>query len=86
MKRERKDYCGPYWMPSKLRRAVSSKFNASCKIHDLDYDSKKYSRKQADNRFLKHMKKQAKSNILLKIVAYFFYISVRIGGAISWKR
>jgi len=48
----RKDFCGPYWMPAKIRRLFSSKFNASCKIHDLDYASKKFSRKQSDKRFL----------------------------------
>lgn len=82
----RKDYCGPYWMPAKLRKLVSNKFNASCKIHDLDYDSMKYSRKEADYRFLLNMKKQAKNNILFKIVAYAFYLMVRIGGSISWKK
>ena len=83
---ENNDYCGPFWAPSRLRRVLSGKFNASCKIHDLDYESKKFSRKVADKRFLDHMLRQSEKSIVWRIVAYFYYISVRIGGRISWKK
>lgn len=84
--KKRKDYCGPYWLPSFIRRIMSIKFNASCKIHDLDYFSKKYSRLEADKRFLNHTKRQAKNNIIFISIAYLYYFMVRIGGRISWKR
>lgn len=86
MAKERKDYCGPYWMPSVLRRAVSSKFNASCKIHDMDYESKKFSREEADKRFRKHTLKQAGKSRFWRIIARIFYGLVRIGGKISYNK
>lgn len=82
---QRKDYCGPSYMPKCLRRLLSSKFNASCKIHDLDYASKKFKQKEADKRFLAHMLRQAGSSKCCKILAYVYYYAVRIGGAISYK-
>lgn len=82
---ERKDYCGAFWMPVWLRKLLSNKFNASCKIHDLDYSSKKYSRLDSDIRFKNHMLRQAKSSKLWKLLAHTFYLAVRLGGKISWK-
>lgn len=81
-----KDHCGPYWMPSFLRRAVSSKFNASCKIHDMDYESKKYSRSEADKRFRDHALRQAGNSAFWKTVARVFYGLVRVGGRISYGK
>ena len=86
MKLERKDYCGPYWVPSLLRRLVSNKFNASCKIHDMDYESQKYSRYESDVRFKQHSLRQAKSSKFWRAVAILFYIMVRIGGRISYGK
>lgn len=84
--KERKDYCGPDWLHPKLRRLLSGKFNASCKIHDLDYGSKKYSRSEADRRFREHTLRQAGNSLLWKVVAKFFYYMVRIGGRISYGK
>jgi len=86
MKKDRKDYCGPYWMPSFLRKAVSSKFNASCKIHDMDYASRQYSRSEADKRFREHSLRQAGSHKGWRILARIFYLLVRIGGRISYGK
>ena len=82
----RSDYCGPFWMPSFLRKWASSKFNASCKIHDMDYGSPKYTQKDADSRFLYHMMKQASGSMFWIIVAFCFYLMVRAGGWISYKK
>ena len=86
MKKERKDYCGPFWMPKFMRIWLSDKFNASCKIHDMDYGSKKFTRKEADVRFLEHMTRQAKDSKWWKFVAKGYYYAVRLGGKLSWDR
>ena len=82
----RKDYCGPFWMPKFLRKLVSNKFNASCKIHDLDYVSDKFTQKESDDRFLAHMLKQAKGSVFWVLMAACFYTAVRLGGWISYKK
>lgn len=81
-----REYCGPFWMPKAIRRILSKKFNASCKIHDLDYASKKYSRKQADLRFKVNTLKQAGNSKFWRFIAKIFYLAVRIGGQISYNR
>ena len=81
----RKDYCGPEYFPKFLRKFLSNKFNASCKIHDIDYNRSGLSRKEADKRFLKNMKKQSKSNEMYKVFAYLYYWGVRLGGIFSYK-
>lgn len=86
MAKERKDYCGPYWMPSWMRKHFSKKFNASCKIHDLDYASTKFSRDQADARFHDHMNRQAEHSLYWRTIAFFYYIAVRLAGKWSWGR
>lgn len=83
---ERKDYCGPYWLPAFMRRFLSSKFNASCKIHDMDYESDKYTQQDADVRFIRNMIKQCKGRYLWEVVAVIFFLAVRAGGKISWKK
>lgn len=82
----RKDYCGPFWIPSWMRKFLSNRFNASCYIHDKDYISCKMTRLQADNRFLEHMLRQVKGKIFPTILAYCFYVMVRIGGWISYNK
>lgn len=82
----RKEACGSYWMSKRLRRFLSSRYNASCIIHDLDYESEKYSQKEADERFLKHMLKQVKGKVFPTILAYCFYAAVRIGGKLSYGK
>lgn len=82
----RKNACGPYWMPVVLREYLSSRFNASCIIHDLDYDGKLLSRLECDKRFLEHMKRQVKGKVFPTILAYCFYAAVRIGGKLSYGK
>lgn len=77
-------YCGAWWTPKFIRRILSVKFNASCKIHDLDYKTVKFSREEADTRFLLHMVRQAKGSILSEVLATVFYIFVRMMGKLSW--
>lgn len=88
-KKERKDYCGAFWMPKWLRIKLSKKFNASCKMHDLDYDAhEKYSQKEADDRFLKSMLRQAnrlENKTMWRCIAKVYYIFVRIGGWYSYS-
>ena len=81
-----KYYCGPNWenFPGWARRILSYKFNASCRVHDLDYRAtSKYTQKEADRRFLRHMLKQAGWNPFWILVAYAYYIATRILG---WTR
>jgi len=86
MPRERKDYCGPYWLHPKIRRLLSIKFNASCKIHDEDYENAIFTQKQADRRFISHTLRQSKGNILWILVGVLMYIGVRLGGWISYGK
>lgn len=81
----KKYYCGPYWAPRWLKKILSVHFNASCKIHDLDYASKQFTKEQADTRFLQFMNKQAGSNIILRIKAYIYYLIVKKYGHDSWE-
>lgn len=79
-----KYYCGSVWIPGWIRRILSIRFNASCKIHDLDYESTRFDREETDTRFLLHMIRQCKGNIFWEIIATFYYIFVRILGKLSW--
>ncbi|NVM37758.1 MAG: hypothetical protein HWN81_19355 [Candidatus Lokiarchaeota archaeon] len=79
-----KYYCGSWWTPRWVRRILSVKFNASCKVHDLDYHTTKFTREEADTRFLLHMVKQAKGSIFWEIIATLFYIFVRMLGKLSY--
>ena len=80
-----KYYCGSWWTPKFIRRILSVKFNASCKIHDLDYKSKKFDREEADTRFLLHMVRKSKKSLIFEVLATIYYIFVRMLGKLSWK-
>ena len=79
-------YCGPWWMPNFIRRIFSYKFNASCKIHDLDYASGEFTRLEADVRFFSHMSRQANGWLFWEMVAVLYYVMARFVGRMSWKR
>jgi len=82
---EKEDYyCGAWWTPKWIRRILSFKFNASCKIHDLDYKTTRFTREEADTRFLLHMIRQAKGSILWEGFATIFYLFVRFLGKLSY--
>jgi len=88
-KKVNKDYCGPYWAPKWVNCILSKPFRASCKVHDLDYESKKYTRKEADARFLKNLMKQASKKPLApmwKVLGYLYYLAVLVGGQKSWEQ
>lgn len=84
MKEKKQYHCGAWWTPKFIRRLLSFKFNASCKIHDLDYKTTRFTREEADTRFLLHMIRQAKGSIFFEVVATIFYISVRLLGKLSF--
>jgi len=77
-------YCGAWWTPKLIRRILSIRFNASCKVHDLDYKTTRFTREEADARFLLHMLRQAKGSMFWKMMANLFYFSVRILGKLSY--
>lgn len=77
-------YCGAWWTPKWIRRMLSVRFNASCKVHDLDYKTTKFTREEADTRFLLHMIRQAKGSIVWEVIATLFYVSVRMLGKLSY--
>jgi len=80
----KKYYCGPYWLPKWAQKILSYKFNASCKVHDLDYASKKFTQQETDIRFLTNMIKQCKGRFFWEVFACILFIAVRIGGKLSW--
>lgn len=84
MYEKNKYYCGAWWTPKWIRKIISTKFNASCKVHDLDYKTTKFTREEADTRFLLHMIRQAKGSIFWEVIATFFYLFVRMLGKLSY--
>jgi len=81
---EKKYYCGALWVPRWIRKILSIKFNASCKIHDLDYSSTRFDREEADTRFLLHMIRQSKNSFSCEVVATMYYLFVRMLGKFTW--
>ena len=54
-----KYHCGASKWPKWVRKLASKIFNASCKVHDLDYGKDTpYLQYEADERFIQHMKRQ----------------------------
>lgn len=85
MKSKETYHCGAWWTPKLIRKMLSVKFNASCKIHDLDYETDKYDRAEADTRFLMHMIRQSKHSLYWEVIATSYYLFVRCLGKLSWK-
>lgn len=83
---KQKHYCGATWVPEPIRRILSIRFNASCKIHDLDYTTTRFDREEADTRFLMHMIRQSKNSIGWETVATLYYLAVRVLGKLSWGK
>lgn len=85
-------YCGAWWMPEWLQKILSYRFNASCKIHDLDYEALDedgkhiFSKLEADARFLSHMIRQASGSFFWEHVAWVYYRTARLFGGPSWQR
>ena len=79
-----KYHCGAWWTPRWIRRIISVRFNASCKVHDMDYLTTRFTREESDTRFLLHMIRQAKSSVFWEIIATIFYLSVRMLGKLSY--
>ena len=71
-------------MPKILRRIASIKFNASCRIHDMDYNTHKYNRLEADIRFFNNMIKQANGSWFWEVMAAVYFVLTRTAGRISW--
>tara|TARA_R110000772_G_scaffold242529_1_gene355138 strand:+ start:119 stop:433 length:315 start_codon:yes stop_codon:yes gene_type:complete len=84
MTEKKQYYCGSWWTPRFIRKILSFRFNASCKIHDLDYASKEFDREEADTRFLLHMVRQSKGSFFFELIATVFYIFVRMLGKLSY--
>lgn len=77
--------CGP-WEGS-LNRFVPQDFALACRIHDEDYTTNPASitRAEADRRFLRNMLELAEGNGLLVVMAWTFYVAVRLGGWRYWR-
>ena len=71
-------YCGTPMMPKWIRSVISVKFNKSCKIHDVYYESLIIDNEDADLIFLEHMKLQAGKSVYWKCIAYIMFLAVRI--------
>lgn len=81
----KKYYCGPFWMPKFLQKWASFKFNHSCKIHDEDYALGELTQKEADDKFLVNMIKQANGKFYWMPIAGWYWLWVRMAGWISYK-
>lgn len=82
----RKYNCGPQAFPEWIRKIFSLRFNQSCKMHDKNYNIRtKLTKEEADNKFLKNMKRQAMGSIFWTIIAYFFYFLVKYTGDRYYK-
>jgi hypothetical protein len=82
----KKYHCGYKDSPEWLRKILSIKFNASCKIHDMDYNKKSpYSKLQADLRFLEHCIRQAQDSKFWLFMAYLGFFIVRFLGDKAYK-
>jgi len=87
MPEKKQYYCGPdwWWFPDFLRRLASVRVNASCKIHDLDYTAPhKFTRLEADTRFLAHMLRQSRGSLFWECAALAYFLATRIAGRLSW--
>ena len=82
----REDHCGPYWMPSFLRKIVSCPFNQACAKHDQLYASKEVSRQEADLVFFEECIIISRGRWLLEVYACVLFILVRAGGKLSWGK
>ena len=71
-------YCGVDWMPHWFRSMISVKFNKSCMIHDIYYESKLIDNEDADQLFLDHMFMQAGNSTYWKCVAFMMFLNVRV--------
>jgi len=78
MTTKRPYWCGPAWLPRPIRKLASVRFNASCRLHDRDYD-RGIDRQTADRRFYDHMLRQSKSTAD-RIQAGIYYGAVRAFG------
>jgi hypothetical protein len=79
-----KYYCGPRWLPGFAKRILSYKFNASCKVHDSNYESHCFTRIETDIRFLKNMMDQSDGSLFWEMIAMIYFLIVRICGRLSW--
>ena len=80
-------YCGYEDSPEWARKLLSKKFNASCRIHDFDYEpNTPYTQAKADVRFRNHMLRQAGKNPFWIFVAYTYYLAVIWGGKKAYKK
>jgi len=78
-------YCGPFGSSEIVRKQLSKVFNEECKTHDEDYNNLLMTRKEADKRFYKNMKKRAGYWPINRLLAWLFYIGVRKGGEKYWR-
>lgn len=82
----RKYYCGPGWAPQWVLRIFSGRFNGCCRVHDLDYASGRFTRKQSDDRFLENMLQRAGIVRWRRVLAYMYYALVRLFGRHFWVK
>ncbi len=75
-------YCGPQWWPKIIRRWLSQKFNAECKLHDDMYEAG-FSRAVSDDDFLKGMLHKAGDDKGDKAIAYVYGNAVKLLGWLS---
>lgn len=73
-------YCGSRDMPKWLRKILSYKFNDSCMIHDKDYSGTKFTKEEADNKFLENMLEQADGSPFWSAMAYAYYWAAKYYG------
>ncbi len=86
MSDDKECYCGPYWLWKPIRCWLSKRLNRVCKKHDEGYKKKEISKSENDYVFLDDGVRNAKGRFFREVEACFFFLLVRIGGKLSWKK
>lgn len=85
--KKQKYSCGYENSPKWLRRILSYKFDCCCQDHDKDYEKEtKLTQSQADVKFRDCMRKKAGKNLFWILIAWIFYLAVKIGGKKAYKK
>ncbi len=71
--------CGPQWWPKILRKFLSQRFEAECKVHDAMY-AEGVARSDADRLFRQGLKERAGDDFRWQVAAFLFGAAVTLGG------
>lgn len=83
-------YCGADTHPRWLRKILSIPFNDVCMLHDIDYETKNYSKLRIDLIFFFNLTKFSVVKVLHGVcglfLAPFYFLAVLLFSRRSWLR